>query len=141
MENSEEILDIVDNQDNVIGTLPRSAVYQKNIKNFRVINAFIINSKGELWIPRRTANKRLCPLALDVSVGGHVESGETYEKAFARELKEELNLNINSIQYKQIGYITPYSHDITAFMKIYQIDMDQAPSYNPNDFLEYYWLT
>ena len=54
----DELLDLVDENDHVIGVMRRSEVYGKKLRNIRVINAFIVNSKGELWIPRRTAHKR-----------------------------------------------------------------------------------
>lgn len=57
--NSEEILDLVNENDEVIGSKSRSDIYAEGLKNFRVVNAFVINSKGKLWIPRRAANKRL----------------------------------------------------------------------------------
>ena len=80
----DEMLDLVDENDCVIGTARRSEVYAKELRNIRVVNAFVINSKGELWIPRRTAHKRSYPSCLDMSMGGHVESGETYEEAVSK---------------------------------------------------------
>ncbi|MDZ4286214.1 MAG: NUDIX hydrolase, partial [Candidatus Sungbacteria bacterium] len=65
----DEFLDIVDENDNVIGTKKRSEVYAEHLSNFRVVNAFVRNSKGELWIPRRSADKRIFPLCLDMSMG------------------------------------------------------------------------
>ena len=59
----------MDKDDCVIGTMRRSEVYAKKIHDVRVVNAFIINSKGELWIPRRAAHKRNYPLCLDMSMG------------------------------------------------------------------------
>lgn len=64
----------------------------KGLSNFRVVNAFLVNPEGKLWIPKRTSDKRIFPDCLDVSMGGHVESGESYEQALERELAEELNI-------------------------------------------------
>ena len=137
----DELLDLVDKNDRVIGTIRRSEAYTKKIRDIRVVNAFIINSKGELWIPRRTAHKRSYPLCLDMSVGGHVESGEDYEATFERELKEELNLEMSECNLRLLGYLTPYTHDVHAFMKVWEIRQDETPHYNPADFAEYFWLT
>ncbi|TSD04117.1 MAG: hypothetical protein Greene071436_189, partial [Parcubacteria group bacterium Greene0714_36] len=117
----DEILDLVDEQDRVIGVMPRSEVYAKDMHNVRVVNLFIKNSKGELWIPRRTADKRNFPLALDMSMGGHVESGETYEETFRRELREELNMDADAVPCRYLGYLTPHTHDVHAFMKMWEI--------------------
>lgn len=137
----DELLDLVDEQDCVIGAMRRSEVYAKELHNVRVVNLFIRNSKGELWIPRRTAHKRNFPLALDMSMGGHVESGETYEETFRRELREELNLDADTTPCRLLGYLTPHTHDVHAFMKVWEIRQNEPPRYNPDDFMEYFWLT
>lgn len=136
-----EMLDLVDEQDAVIGVMERNEVYKQGLNNFRVINAFIKNSEGKLFIPRRQKHKRLFPLGLDVSVGGHVTSGETYEEAFAKEAREELNLDIRSLPFTVLGKLTPSADSVSAFMTVYEIASDETPSYNPDDFVEHFWLT
>ena len=140
MQVQDELLDLVNKQDEVIGTLPRSEVYAKKMHNFRVINGFLINSKRQLWIPKRTAHKRTSPSALDMSFAGHVETRETYEQAFKRELKEELNLDLDKVQFKEIGYFTPHQNQMYAFMKVYEIKFEGVPDFNRNDFVEGHWL-
>lgn len=136
----DELLDLVDESDRVIGQMLRSKIAAEHLSNFRVINALIRNSKGELWIPRRTADKRLFPSCLDVSVGGHVESGETYDATFRREAQEELNLDINTVPYHLLGKLTPHEHAVSAFMQVYEITSDETPEYNRADFSEYEWI-
>ena len=89
----DEYLDLVDENDNVIGKEKRSIVYSKGLNNFRVVNLFIVNSEGKIWIPRRGPHKRIFPSALDMSMGGHVDSGETYEQAFKREEERVKQIN------------------------------------------------
>ena len=93
-----------------------------------------------MWIPRRTAYKKLFPLCLDVSVGGHVSSGENYDEAFARELNEELNIGIEDVVWKENGYFKPHDHNVSSFMKVYEISTDETPMYNPNDFIGAFWI-
>lgn len=138
---SDEWLDLVDEHDQVIGKKTRSQVYAEGLTNFRVINVFLINSKGELWIPRRTANKRICPLALDMSVGGHVSSGESYEETLIRETKEEIDIDLQSVPFRELGHLTPHEHGMSAFQKVYEISYEEVPGYNRDDFIEYFWLT
>ncbi len=136
----DEILDIVDEDDTVIGQASRSDIYRLGKSNFRVINAFLRNDRGQLWIPRRTATKRLFPLCLDVSIGGHVQSGETYEQAFKREAKEELLLDIDSVAWRQLGHLSPYDSGVSAFMRGYEIRMNELTQYNRQDFMEGFWF-
>lgn len=89
---TEEWLDLVNEHDQVVGRVTRSEAWANKFL-VRVINAFVVNTAGQLWIPRRTAHKRMFPNCLDMSVGGHVEPGESYEAAFQRETFEELNLD------------------------------------------------
>lgn len=137
----DEYLDLVDENDNVVGKKKRSEVYAKNLSNFRVVNAFVVNSKGEIWIPRRAANKRIFPLCLDMSMGGHVESGESYEDTLKRETKEELNIDTDKVPVRSLGHLTPQKDGVSAYMKVYEIKMDETPNYNKSDFVEYFWLT
>ncbi|HIK05286.1 MAG TPA: NUDIX hydrolase [Trichormus sp. M33_DOE_039] len=137
---NDEILDIVNESDCVIGQKQRSEIYSQGLCNFRVINAFVVNSLGQLWIPRRSAQKRIFPLCLDVSMGGHVESGEMYEDALQRELQEELNLDLNMVKFRLLGYLTPHKYQVSAFMKVYEIKLDSTPNYNKNDFIQSFWL-
>lgn len=137
----DEYVDLVDEHDRVIGRKRRSAVYAERLSNFRVVNAFVINSRGELWIPRRAPTKRIFPLCLDMSVGGHVESGETYDEALQREAREELNVEIEEATLRLLGHLTPHSNGMSAYMQVYKITRDEVPDYNRNDFVEYYWLT
>ncbi len=79
------------------------------------------------------------PLCLDMSVGGHVGAGESYEQAFLREAREELNVP-ELLVYKEVGYLNPTRHHVSAFMKVYEICSDETPLYNPNDFVGGEWL-
>jgi len=44
----DEYLDLVNENDEVIGRKLRSEIYAEHLSNFRVVNAFVVNSKGEL---------------------------------------------------------------------------------------------
>ena len=93
----EELLYLVDENDNVLGSQLRNSTTYNKKKNFRVVNAFIQNSKGELWIPRRSATKKMFPLALDASVGGHVTFGDSYEETLLKETAEEINMALDKL--------------------------------------------
>lgn len=134
-----EWLDVVNEHDEVIGAVTREDAYARGL-TFRVINAFLVNRAGQLWIPRRTAHKRLFPGCLDMSVGGHVERGETYEQAFRRETQEELNLHVDDLRWGQIASFGPRD-GLSAFMHVYELRRDDPPAFNPDDFSSAQWLT
>ena len=138
---ADEYLDLVDIQDRVIATKLRSEVYAEHLHNFRVVNAFLVNAEGKLWIPRRSSTKRIFPLCLDMSMGGHVESGESYEEAFMRELQEELRIDARTHPFTMLGKLTPHEHNMSAFMQVYELRTDATPQFNNDDFVEYFWLS
>lgn len=137
----DELLDIVDSNDTIIGQKYRTELYTENASNFRVINALLINQERKVWIPRRSANKKLFPLCLDASVGGHVMAGETYDQAFMRELKEELNLELDVVKAMLLAKLTPTQHKVSAFMHVYIIETEDEPCYNTDDFISAAWYT
>ncbi|WP_346931256.1 NUDIX domain-containing protein [Clostridium sp.] len=69
----------------------------------RVIHLWILNSRNELLIQQRSADKDAGANLWYVSVGGHIESSESIESTLIRETKEELGLDIspfmNSVEY------------------------------------------
>ena len=87
----EEYVDIVDEDDSVIGSASWHEMMSKGLLH-RTSNVFVFNSKGELFVHRRADNLRLYPGMWDVKFGGSVRAGESYEEAAKRELEEEANI-------------------------------------------------
>ncbi|MEI8187983.1 MAG: NUDIX domain-containing protein [Candidatus Saccharibacteria bacterium] len=139
---NDELLDLVDKDDNVIGTIWRSTTNElENTKAgfIRAATALIQNDNGELWIPRRTADKRIAPNGLDSSMQEHVGSGESYLEATIRGFKEELNLDVTEYQLEYIGTVPP-DNELYYFVALYVYKSNDAPEFNPEDFVGYEWI-
>ena len=139
---NDEVLDLVDKDDNVIGTIWRSTTNElENTKAgfIRAATALIQNENGELWIPRRTADKRIAPNGLDSSMQEHVGSGESYLEATIRGFKEELNLDVTEYQLEYIGTVPP-DNELYYFVALYVYKSNDAPEFNPEDFVGYEWI-
>lgn len=95
---------LVDEKGMVIGKATRREVHRGPGKLHPVIHLHIINSKGEIYLQKRSMLKDTFPGKWDTSVGGHVDLGETIEQALFRETAEELNITgihpIPLVQYK-----------------------------------------
>jgi isopentenyldiphosphate isomerase len=137
---SPEMLDLVNEDDEIIDTLSRDEIYLKALKFVRVVNVFIKNDQGEIWIPTRAAHKQIAPNGYDVGVGGHVEHGESYEAALAKEVKEEIGWDIASLEYREIGKYGP-REGLSCVSMIYEINTNSQPELNPEDFSEAKWMT
>lgn len=86
-----EDLDIVDEQGNVLGQASRGEVYKKGLLH-RASHVLIKNSKGEIYLQKRSENKKILPGFWDISSSEHLKVGETFEQAAIRGLKEELGI-------------------------------------------------
>jgi len=131
--NDVEYLDLVDNDDNVIGKEDRNAIYTTGLRNYRVVNIFVLNSEGEILLPKRDSTRRIFPNCYDFSCGEHVKSGETYEQAAIRGLKEELNLS--DLKLIPVGKLTP-QNGVSSFMKIYKVINPRRISPNKHEGIE-----
>jgi isopentenyl-diphosphate delta-isomerase len=143
MDEPEELLDLVDSNDNVIGTLSRHDVLsleENNVGFTRAVGVFIVNDQGQLWVPRRGVHKKIAPGGLDFSAGEHVGSGEPYEVAAIRGLKEELNITADPTELHEFGSVPPFT-GMPYFHKIYGYHSNEVPHFNTADYDTYEWLS
>ena|SRR2546426_1931633 len=90
---AEEIFDVVNDRDEVTGQKPRSEIHRLKLKH-RAVHVLVFNSRGELFLQKRSMKKDCFPGRWDSSASGHLDSGESYDACAVRELKEELGLAI-----------------------------------------------
>jgi 8-oxo-dGTP pyrophosphatase MutT (NUDIX family) len=92
MSSADEILDIVDENDQVVGQSPRGAAYARGLRH-RCAFIQVRDATGRLFVHRRTPTKLVFPSLYDMWVGGVVGAGETYDDAALREAEEELGVS------------------------------------------------
>lgn len=142
MAGKEEVLDLVNDKDEVIGTITRSDYYNRESNPpgyIRAAEMFILNQQGQLWIPTRTAHKPIAPNGLDYSMGGHVSSGEDYMISALREIQEELNLDLQPMDLQFMHKFRPVT-GLPYFRSLYIYRSNQEPAYNPDDFASAAWM-
>src|SRR5580698_9417315 len=88
---SEEIFDVVNDRDEVIGQTPRREVHRLGLKH-RAVHVLVFNARGEIFLQKRSMTKDTSPGLWDSSASGHVDSGEDYDTCAIRELREEIGL-------------------------------------------------
>lgn len=95
---SDELIDIVDDNDNVLRQATRKEMHEKSLLH-RSSHVFVFNSKGEIFVHKRASILKLYPGMYDVKVGGVVRAGESYEDAAKRELEEEVGIKNAELEY------------------------------------------
>ena len=98
MQSPDEIFDVCDPEDRVIGQARRADVHAQNLLH-RAVHIWVFRSNGQLVAQRRSATKDQYPLTLTSSASGHLDTGEDYLTAGVRELGEELGLHGLELQF------------------------------------------
>lgn len=88
---TEELLDIVDDNDHVIGQESRTIVHQRGLQH-RGVHVFLFTDDGKMLIQKRSADRAASPSLLDCSISEHVKAGEDYHDAAIRGMREELGV-------------------------------------------------
>lgn len=88
---ADEILDIVDENDEVVGQYPRGEAYARGLRH-RCVFIQARDARGRIFVHRRTPTKLVFPSLYDMFVGGVVGAGESYDGAALREAEEELGV-------------------------------------------------
>lgn len=91
----EELFDVLDEKGNYTGRVESRKNCHKDGAWHKAVAVFIINSKNQVLLQRRSKNKRIWPNMLDVTAGGHVLAGEFGFESIIRETKEELGIDID----------------------------------------------
>ncbi|MCX6764343.1 MAG: NUDIX domain-containing protein [Candidatus Nealsonbacteria bacterium] len=125
-------IDIVDENDSVIGRIKEEEALSMPDKRTRAISIFLFNSKRELLLQRRSKNKIRYPLHWDCSASGFVNSGEDYETTAVRELKEELGV-IKKTSELEFILKRVVETDRTEFVKLYKLEYDGPIKVNDNE--------
>jgi isopentenyldiphosphate isomerase len=90
---SEEIFDVVNDRDEVVGRAPRHEVHRRGLMH-RAVHVLVFRSGGDVFLQKRSMRKDCAPGAWDSSASGHLDRGEDYDVCAVRELREELGVQL-----------------------------------------------
>ncbi len=136
--NEQEVLDIVDFKNNVIGQTNRSQIHLKGYFH-KAVNLLVFNSKGELFLQQRSEDRWVMPLAWDISASEHVLAGESFEDAAKRGLKEELGVEaeiekVGDVKLSKRRYDL-HSHELieNEFIQTFKATWDKEIKLDPKE--------
>ncbi len=105
----DELIDIMNEDLTVFKTCLKSEAHKHGYLHASV-HVWFYTMNGEILFQKRSKNKIAFPNLWDVSVAGHILTGETAINSAIREVKEEIGLSITKEALKKIG----------SFKEIYQ---------------------
>ena len=87
----EEKLVLVNEKDEILGLMEKMQAHENGILH-RAFSVFLFNSKGEMLLQKRAAEKYHSPNQWTNACCSHPRIDETYEQAAHRRIKEELGI-------------------------------------------------
>ncbi len=127
---SKELIDVLDENGIKTGEiLSRDEIHKKGLWHRSIVVA-IINEKNEVLLQQRSANKEKNAGMWDISVAGHISTGQDALSAAAREINEEISVSIG------------YNVDIKSFryMFSYRTQQKYSEDFIENQFYDFFIL-
>lgn len=112
-----EKLDIVNEEDEVIGVKTRKEVHDEKLRH-RSVMFFVFSEDGKLLLTKRSADKRFYPNYWSIVIGGHVPSEHSYEEALEKEMEEELGVLAD---HEELGFFKKDIDEEKENVKLFKI--------------------
>jgi isopentenyldiphosphate isomerase len=88
----DELVEVVDEEGRTVGVVTRRQMRAGRLPH-RSVYLLVFNGGGELFVHLRTPDKDVYPAHWDVTVGGVLAAGESFDAGARRELAEELGVS------------------------------------------------
>ena len=99
-----EILDIVNENDEIIGQINRDDTHRAG-HIFRMVFVGFYTPEKNIILQRRSMLKKSSPGLLTATASGHVSHGQTYNEAAVRETLEETGVVVDEAKLRKLGVI------------------------------------
>jgi isopentenyl-diphosphate Delta-isomerase len=109
---AEEQVILVNEKDEPIGFMPKMEAHQKAALH-RAFSVFILNSKNEIMLQQRAAQKYHSPLLWTNTTCSHQRAGETNLEAGNRRLMEEMGFTTELKELFSFIYKAPFENGLT----------------------------
>jgi isopentenyl-diphosphate delta-isomerase type 1 len=136
----DEIFDVVNEHDEVIGQSTRREVHARGLRH-RAVHVLVFDAQGRVFLQKRSMAKDSAPGCWDSSCSGHLDAGEDYLPAARRELAEEIGLRITGLHL-----LTPVLHSEACadtgneFVWVYRLQSEGPFVLNPAEIERGEWF-
>lgn len=137
----EENVILVNENDEQTGVMPKLEAHKKAVLH-RAFSVFILNSKNEVMLQQRAAQKYHSPLLWTNTCCSHQREGETNLEAGNRRLMEEMGISTHLNEQFWFIYKAPFDNGLTEHeldhVMIGQYEND--PVINKNEAESWKWM-
>jgi isopentenyl-diphosphate delta-isomerase type 1 len=135
----EEIFDVVNERDEVIGRQTRGEVHRLGLRH-RAVHVLVFNSRGQVFLQKRSMAKDRMPGLWDSSASGHLDCGEDYDACAVRELREEIGLDL-SAGPQRLFKISACAQTDQEHLWVYRCQAQGPFTLNPDEIERGDWFT
>ncbi|HWH70396.1 MAG TPA: NUDIX domain-containing protein [Candidatus Sulfotelmatobacter sp.] len=136
---SEEIFDVVNERDEVIGQKPRSEVHRLGLLH-RAVHVLVFNARGQVFLQKRSMQKDRQPGLWDSSASGHLDTGEDYDACALREVWEEIGLTL-STPPQRLFKLPPSVETDQEHVWVYRTQAEGPFTLHPDEIERGDWFT
>lgn len=136
---SEEYFDVVDANDAVIGRAARRDVHARGLWH-RAVHVLVFNAVGRTFLQKRSMLKDMSPGCWDAACSGHVDSGEDYDAAAARELGEEIGVFVPAAELTRWKRIEACAQTGWEFLWVYRLRHEGPFVLHPDEIEQGEWV-
>jgi len=99
----DELIDILDSEGNFTGKSCLKSVAHQNGYFHATVHVWLYTKDEKILLQKRAPTKKVFPNLWDISVAGHIGSGEQIVDAALREIYEEIGLELKASDLTKIG--------------------------------------
>jgi isopentenyldiphosphate isomerase len=133
-----ELVDLVDDDDRIIGVAPRTRMRAQNLRH-RAVFVAVRSTAGDVLVHRRSDAKDVWPGWWDLAVGGVVAHGEAWDAAARRELREEIGLADASL--RRLGGGSFADDDVRLIGRVYSVVCDGPFTFDDGEVVEAHFIS
>lgn len=137
----EDLLILVDNNDQEIGTMEKLEAHQKGLLH-RAFSILVFNDNGEVLIHKRAAHKYHSAGLWTNTCCSHPRPSERIEEAAHRRLQEEMGFDCELASAFHFTYFAPLENNLVE----HELDhvligiFNQNPIPNPDEVSDFRWM-
>lgn len=139
---TEEKVILVNEKDEQIGLMPKMEAHEKAVLH-RAFSVFVLNSKNEIMLQQRAAQKYHSPLLWTNTTCSHQREGESNIQAGTRRLREEMGFETELKELFSFIYKAPFDNGLTE----HELDhvmigyYNDAPNINREEAESWKWMS
>lgn len=140
-QSADELFDVVDEHDRVIGQARRADVHARRLRH-RAVHVLCLDGVDRVFLQRRSMLKDSAPGRWCASCSGHLDAGEDYLSAAVRELEEEIGVRVSGpdalTPWLRLGASRETGME---FVWVYRVRHEGPFTLHPAEIMDGAWFT